>query len=48
MPLYDYTAAKRAKVLSEKVSKGMMKKFIMMASLDFLAFEAAEDLHCGD
>ena len=48
MPLYDYTAAKRAKVLSEKVSKGMMKKFIMMASLDFLAFEAAEKTYIAE
>lgn len=48
MPLYDYTAAKRAKALSEKVSKGMMKKFIMMASLDFLAFEAAEKTYIAE
>ena len=48
MPLYDYTAAKRAKVLSEKVSKGMMKKFMMMASLDFLAFEAAEKTYIAE
>ncbi|MGS9140146.1 hypothetical protein ACQWE9_25245, partial [Salmonella enterica subsp. enterica serovar Infantis] len=41
-------AAKRAKVLSEKVSKGMMKKFIMRASLDFLAFEAAEKTYIAE
>ncbi|ABM43078.1 hypothetical protein Ajs_2941 [Acidovorax sp. JS42] len=48
MPLYDYTAAKRAKALRQKVSKGMMKKFIMMASLDFLAFEAAEKTYIAE
>lgn len=47
MPLYDYTAAKRAKALRQKVSKGMMKKFIMI-SLDFLAFEAAENTYIAE
>ncbi|REM98467.1 hypothetical protein DSI35_23765, partial [Mycobacterium tuberculosis] len=48
MPLYDYTAAKRAKALRQKVSKGMMKKFMMMASLDFLTFEAAEKTYVAE
>lgn len=48
MPLYDYTAAKRAKTLREKVSEGMMKKFVMILSLDFLAFEAAEKTYIAE
>ena len=48
MPDYDYTAAKRAKALEQKVSKGMMMKFMMMASFDFLAFEAAEKTYIAE
>ncbi len=48
IPVYDYTAAKRAKALRQKVSKGMMKKFMMMASFDFLAFEAAEKTYIAE
>lgn len=42
MPLYDYTAAKRARALRKKVMKGMMAGFVMSLSFDALAFEAAE------
>ena len=48
IPVYDYTAAKRAKALRQKVSKGMMKRFMMMASFDSLAFEAAEKTYIAE
>ncbi len=48
MPVYDYTAAKRAKVLRQKVMTGMMKKFMMWSSFDFLAFEAAEKTYVAE
>lgn len=42
MPAYDYTAAKRAKQLREKIQNGMMGHFVMLMSFSSLAFEAAE------
>ncbi|MEL5350483.1 hypothetical protein PTR25_11915 [Serratia nevei] len=48
IPLYDYTAAKRAKTLRQKVSHGMMKNFVMRASLACLAFEAAEKTYVAE
>ncbi|KTT11369.1 hypothetical protein NS2R_13725 [Pseudomonas oryzihabitans] len=47
-PLYDYTAAKRAKALRQKVSKGMMAKFMMRVSFAPLAFEAAEKTYIAE
>lgn len=40
--LYDYTAAKRAKGLSEKIQQGMTQSFILTVSFGSLQFEAAE------
>lgn len=48
MPLYDYTAAKRAKALRQKVSRGMMKNFILRWSSEALAFEAAEKTYIAE
>ncbi|WP_431296458.1 hypothetical protein [Rahnella sp. PAMC 25559] len=42
MPAYDYTAAKRARLLREKIENGMMGNYIMRMSFSSLAFEAAE------
>lgn len=42
IPAYDYTAAKRAKKLKQKVERGMMGKFILSLSMESLQFEAAE------
>ncbi|KSR46051.1 hypothetical protein [Pseudomonas aeruginosa] len=48
IPDYDYTAAKRAKRLRQKVMNGMSDKFMMRASFDFLAFEAAERTYVAE
>lgn len=49
MPLYDYTAAKRAKKLSQKVAEGMMAaKLMMVVDFDGLAFEAAEKTYIAE
>ncbi|MNF93059.1 hypothetical protein D3C84_757210 [compost metagenome] len=42
---YDYTAAKRAAQLKKKVEDGMGQAFTLVASMDFLKFEAAERVY---
>lgn len=39
---YDYTAAKRAKKLKQKVERGMRGKFVLLLGMESLKFEAAE------
>lgn len=46
--LYDYTAAKRAKDLSNKIHRGMIKSFIMPLGFDHLRFEAAEKTYLAE
>ncbi|NIF22563.1 hypothetical protein F3J40_13260 [Pantoea sp. Acro-835] len=42
-PRYDYTAAKKARILRRKIMNEMGKHFILTLSFDSLAFESAEN-----
>jgi hypothetical protein len=48
VPAYDYTAAKRAAALCERVAKGMSSRFILPVSFDRLKFEAAERTYLAE
>lgn len=48
IPVYDYTAAKRAKELKRKVERGMRGKFIMSIGFDELQFHAAERTYLAE
>lgn len=46
--LYDYTAAKRAKALSEKIQEGMARSFVLTVNLGGLQFESAEKTYIAE
>jgi hypothetical protein len=46
--LYDYTAAKRARALSDKIKKGMMRSFVLTVGFSGLQFEAAEKTYLAE
>jgi len=48
IPAYDYTAAKRAKKLKEKVERGMRSGFILQLCMSPLQFEAAEKTYVAE
>jgi hypothetical protein len=48
IPPYDYSAAKRAKQLSKKISNGMARKFVLSATFNALQFEAAERTYVSE
>ena len=48
IPAYDYTAAKRAKKLKDKVERGMRSRFILQLSMSPLQFDAAEKTYLAE